>query len=598
MSGPVPKWLAATASKLTIALIAVVVAALVRMLLLADLGTRIVWVTFYPLVMFAALLGGWAAGLLTAVFSCAVAIFAWRLFADVPFIKEGADWLGVGAFVFNCILIAAVAEAARRSRARAEVAREKAETANRAKSAFLANMSHELRTPLNAILGFSSMMQRDPSIPKQHSRTLSIINRSGTHLLSLINTVLDMAKVESGRSALEISAFDISRTLKETVELLRPRAELKELTLSLDIADGVPPLVLGDEGKLRQILTNLIGNAIKFTPAGSIKVRLGGRPARDAAQFHAVVTVADTGIGIDLEDQDRVFHAFVQLASESEQEGTGLGLSITRDFVEQMDGAIRIASVAGEGSTFEVDVPFELAEGETELSRSGTPTLARLATEEGEGRILIVEDNRVNSELLRQILEQAGFQVRVAANGAKGIEAYEEWQPQFIWMDWRMPVMDGLEATNRIRKLNGGEEVKIAVLSASVFKDERDQIMAAGADDFVAKPLEFDKIYNCMRRHLDIQLVPVDSGSVVEQVDDKLDRQALAELPASTRLELHDAVLSLEGNAIASTIARIAETDPLLASTLSEQAKYLRYTEILLALKAVGQGREEETHER
>jgi len=568
------------------------------MLLLADLGTRIVWVTFYPLVMFAALLGGWAAGLLTAVFSCAVAIFAWRLFADVPFIKEGADWLGVGAFVFNCILIAAVAEAARRSRARAEVAREKAETANRAKSAFLANMSHELRTPLNAILGFSSMMQRDPSIPKQHSRTLSIINRSGTHLLSLINTVLDMAKVESGRSALEISAFDISRTLKETVELLRPRAELKELTLSLDIADGVPPLVLGDEGKLRQILTNLIGNAIKFTPAGSIKVRLGGRPARDAAQFHAVVTVADTGIGIDLEDQDRVFHAFVQLASESEQEGTGLGLSITRDFVEQMDGAIRIASVAGEGSTFEVDVPFELAEGETELSRSGTPTLARLATEEGEWRILIVEDNRVNSELLRQILEQAGFQVRVAANGAKGIEAYEEWQPQFIWMDWRMPVMDGLEATNRIRKLNGGEEVKIAVLSASVFKDERDQIMAAGADDFVAKPLEFDKIYNCMRRHLDIQLVPVDSGSVVEQVDDKLDRQALAELPASTRLELHDAVLSLEGNAIASTIARIAETDPLLASTLSEQAKYLRYTEILLALKAVGQGREEETHER
>ena len=267
-------------------------------------------------------------------------------------------------------------------------------------------------------------------------------------------------------------------------------------------------------------------------------------------------------------------------------EGTGLGLSITRDFVAQMGGTIQLESELGKGSAFRVEVPLQVADEQTKLARVDVHRAARLAPGEPEWRILVVEDTEANSLLLKQLVEQAGFRVRVAENGARGVALFESWQPHFIWMDWRMPVMDGLEATRRIRTLRGGKDVKIAVLSASVFKDERDHIMAAGADDFVAKPLQPGRIFECMERQLGLSLVYEDSTGEVAGAEEQLDRAALATLPLAVRLELRRAVLSLDGDVMAHAIGLVAASDPHLAESLNQRAQHLGYTGILLALQA------------
>ena len=574
-------------STLGMALAAVLVAVLARKFLLGGLETRIVWVTFYPAVMFAALLGGWLSGLLAAIASCLVAVFAWSLFADMPFIKDGGDWLGVGAFLFNCGMIAAVAEAARRSRIRAIRARERAEAANRAKSVFLANMSHELRTPLNAILGFSSMMRTDASVPAEHRQTLDTINRSGEHLLGLINNVLDMAKIESDRGTLEEELFDLHALMQEIAELLRQRAESKTLYLTLEIAVDVPRAIVGDRGKLRQVVTNLVGNAVKFTFEGGVALSLTSRGADGSEPLMLAIEVADTGAGIAPEERSRIFDPFVQLEHRTDQKGTGLGLSITRNFVEQMGGVIRVESAVGEGSKFCVEMPVRSAAGQAPDTVGAEPQMAHLAPDQPECRVLIVEDHPVNAQLLTSLLERSGFAVKVAENGAVGIELYRSWQPHFIWMDWRMPVMDGLEATRRIRSLEGGHEVKIAVLSASVLKEERDQVMVAGADDFVPKPMRLDRIYGCLTRQLGVRLVFEESPAGVTGGDgEEVNPEALAKLTASLRPELMDAVVGLDAARISGLTRRIAESDASLAEALEQQALQLRYTNILRALKS------------
>jgi signal transduction histidine kinase/CheY-like chemotaxis protein len=566
-----------------IAILIIAIASAIRAVFFESLGRGIAYLTYYPAVMIAALFGGFSAGLLATTIS-AFLCFYW--------IQQGfmshVETLAMSVFILSCLMISMIAEAMHRAKNRANLAQNKAELSNRAKSVFLANMSHELRTPLNAILGFSGLLKNDATVSAEHQKTIHTINRSGEHLLGLINDVLDMAKIEAGQTTMENTVVDLYKMMQDIADLLRQRAEAKGLTLMLEIARGLPRIVLTDEGKLRQVVINLIGNAIKFTQQGAVTLCLTSRPLNESSRVMLILEVEDSGDGIDVKDQQRIFEPFIQL-NKSDQKGTGLGLTITRQFVELMGGKIRVESTTGKGSKFRVEVPVEPTVSSAAVSARNREM--RLAPGQPECRILIVEDQEENWQLLRQLLEHAGFQVRVAENGAEGVEIFQSWRPHFIWMDWRMPVMDGLEATRRIRALEGGRDVKIAALSASVFKEERTQVLEAGADDFVSKPIRFDAIYDCMTRQLGVRFLPDEqSPSTMPGTSVCLDNEALAALPSPLRTELTKALVSLDDKRITESIRHVAESNSSLGSVLKHHAERFQYTTILRAFQATGDG--------
>ena len=384
-------------------------------------------------------------------------------------------------------------------------ARDQAESANRAKSAFLANMSHELRTPLSVILASSSLLsESDPTADQRED--IAAIGRSGEHLLGLIDDVLDVAKIEAGKEELAIAASDLISTVRTVVEMMRGRAEEKHLALVYHQAPKVPRYVRVDAPKLRQILINLLGNAIKFTREGTVKLRLSAQPADEPGRARLCFDIEDSGVGMPQHDLGRIFEPFEQVRNAGPQKGTGLGLTITRRFVELMGGTLRVESEVGRGSRFVVELPLELArESETygvELA-PGHPFI--LEPGQPEWRVLIVEDDPESATVLRKMLTRAGFQVRVAENGALGIEAFQQWRPHFIWMDLGLPQLSGMEATRRIRQLDGGAEIKIAAITASAYASERDGVMRAGFDDFTFKPFRQTEIFFCMARHLGVR---------------------------------------------------------------------------------------------
>ena len=394
------------------------------------------------------------------------------------------------------------------ARDEAESARVKAEVANQAKSLFLANMSHELRTPLNAILGFSSMIDRDPNAPLPIQEKVSIINRSGEHLLSMINDVLDLSKIEAGRIEIETEAFDLPSMLEGVGHMFEIRAERARLLFKLELDSNLVRYIKTDPGKLRQILINLLSNAIKFTKEGSIDLHARTQPITDdPTMVNLQLKVEDSGQGIESENLQRIFEPFVQVSrSLNSKKGTGLGLAITKSFVDLLGGEINVESEVDKGSFFHIDIPVALAEPSEINHVNGTrPTVVGLEPEQSTWRILIVEDNPENRLLLSGILTQAGFDIKEAEDGEQGISLFEQWQPHFIWMDMSMPVMDGYAATAKIRSLPGGEEVKIVAITASAFKEERETILKAGCDDVVHKPVKEHDIFEAMKEHLGVK---------------------------------------------------------------------------------------------
>ncbi|MDR3371842.1 ATP-binding protein [Rhodoferax sp.] len=462
------------------------------------------------------------------------------------------------------------------------LARDAAQTANKAKSAFLANMSHELRTPLNAILGFSSMMRRDPGVPASQYGNLDIINRSGEHLLTLINDVLEVAKIEAGRMQLEIAPFDLGSMVRDVVDMMQIRAHEKGLQLLIDQTSEFPRYIKGDEARLRQILVNLVSNAVKFTEHGGVTLRLG---VKQNAKAHLLIEVEDSGPGISAQDQARLFEPFVQLAEGAAQRGTGLGLTITRQFVQLMDGDITVESTVGKGSLFRVNLPLELA------STADLPT----AESEGHGevlglapgqpsyRILIVEDQLENQLLLQRLMCNIGLDTKVAQDGLQGVEAFKEWHPHLIWMDRRMPVMDGIEATQRIRKLPEGHSVKIVAVTASAFKEQQQELFDAGMDDFVRKPYRFSEIYDCLARQLGVIFV-YQTDEVQHAAPAELTPAMLALLPFSLRNELKAALENLDNERITAIVGQVGEIDSNLGHTLTSLVEYFNYPAILDAL--------------
>ncbi len=462
-------------------------------------------------------------------------------------------------------------------------AKDAAETANRAKSLFLANMSHELRTPLNAILGFSALMRRDAAITDGQRQSLDIINRSGGHLLTLINEILDMAKIEAGRLQVRIEPFDLGALAHDIVELMRERAAEKGLGLRLEQSSALPRRIRSDEIKLRQALINLVGNAIKFTEQGRVVLRLGAAPTPRGLRLS--IAVEDSGIGIAAEDQTRIFDPFAQVEKTGAQKGTGLGLAITRQFVELMGGRIGVTSQPGQGSCFRIELPVESADESDALSGAFDPgEVLALEPSQPAYRVLIVEDQLENAQLLSRLLGEAGFQVQTAENGVRAIDLFQRWRPHFIWMDRRMPEMDGLEATRRIRKMEGGREVKIVALTASVFVEQHQEMLAAGMDDVVHKPFRPAVIFDCLTRHLGARYVQPGHAEPSAVAGTAVDQAALAALPEALRRDLADALVTLDTERIDALIGRVAERDAALGQILRQHAENYDYDPIMQAL--------------
>jgi CheY-like chemotaxis protein len=442
-------------------------------------------------------------------------------------------------------------------------------------------MSHELRTPLNAIIGFSDLLRRDPAISGSQQETLGIIHKSGDHLLGLINEVLDIAKIEAGRILLEAKTFDLGAVVLDVIELLSVRAADKGLSLQIDQSSEFPRYIVGDEGKLRQILINLISNAIKATGHGGVTLRLG---VKQNHAMHLIMEVEDSGCGIAEEDLDKLFQPFVQIGPQARQQGTGLGLAITRQFAELMGGGISVTSSVGQGSVFRLEVVVQLASLEEIPPASAEQgDVTGLEAGQPSWRVLVVEDQPENQLLLMRLLERVGFTARLAENGAEAVEQFTTWQPHFIWMDRRMPVMNGVDATRRIRALPGGDAVKIAAVTASIFKEEDAELTMAGFDAVVHKPYRPAQIFNSMERLLGARFVRSEAESLPTahpQFSGAALATPLKDLSAPLRQELNESLLLLDSERILRVIGEIGRVAPELAAALSERARNYDYTGI------------------
>jgi hemerythrin-like metal-binding protein len=455
---------------------------------------------------------------------------------------------------------------------------------SQAKSAFLANMSHELRTPLNAILGYSDILQRDLSINDNQKESLAIIHRSSNHLLCVVNDVLELAKIEAGHIQLEMAPFDVAAVIAEVSTMLQLRSQEKGLQLSVNLSEQFPRYMISDEDKFKQILINLISNAINATEHGN--VTLNGRVAHDDGEV-LIIEVSDTGIGIAPDDQTRIFEPFVQIGATTRQQGTGLGLSITRQFVELMGGHLSLSSSLGQGSTFSVELPCQRASAADILQPdSDYCEVTGLAAGQPDIRVLVVDDHRENQLLLAQWLETTGFHVALAENGAEAVEQFKRWQPHFIWMDRRMPVMDGVEAVRRIRALPDGRNVRIAAVTASILKDDDDALLAAGFDAIVHKPFRRQSIFECMGQLLNLSYEHATTNESPEALR-ALSGTALAALPARLRNSLSEAILRLDQERILEVIGEIATFDGELAEGLRERVRHYAYPIILSLLQTM-----------
>jgi CheY-like chemotaxis protein len=461
--------------------------------------------------------------------------------------------------------------------------------ASQAKSVFLANMSHEIRTPMNAILGFSQILLKDPALAANHRQHLGTIARSGEHLLSLIDDILEMSKIEAGRTPLAPSTFNLRGLVTDLTSMFRLRAESKGLGFVVTVAPGAPAVLLADEKKLRQILINLLGNAIKFTDRGSVRCGVAVRQQADGV-LRLTVDVEDTGPGVPAIDAERIFNAFEQTETGVGAGGTGLGLAISRQFARLMGGDITVQTPVGRGSRFQLDVPVAVGS-----SGELTPVALRrrvvgIRSGLGPFHVLVVDDEPANRLLLVEMLRGVGFGTREATSGEEALTLATEWSPDAILMDVRMPGTSGLEAIRRLRALEPQRRVHIIAVSASAFEDDRGQALAVGASDFLGKPFRESELLEKLRAGLGIEYVYL-AGTPREAAepggpDDAPAGPGRLLLPAKTVEQLRQAAASADYGRIIEILDAMAGTALEAATTLREIVERFDYPGLLDRIEA------------